>query len=148
MILFQSTPNYGAGRFCPYTQAMPRRSRLELPPIDRGKETIGTRIARIRKERGLSQAQLAEHIGIIQAIVSAYERGKLRLTADMAVRLAQALSVTTDELLQPSRARPPESKKPSLKVLRRLEKIEGLPVYQQRVLLSTIDHFLAAAQDS
>jgi hypothetical protein len=29
-----------------------------------------------------------------------------------------------------------------------MEQIEALPLYQQRVLLSTIDHFLAAAQDN
>jgi len=120
------------------------RSRLELPPIDQHEESIGLRIARLRKERGLSQAQLAERIGLIQALVSAYECGKLRLAAEMAVRFAQALDVTTDELLQPSAARVSTSKKPSLKLVRRMEQIEALPTYQQRALLTTIDGFIAA----
>jgi hypothetical protein len=33
----------------------------------------------------------------------------------------------------------------SLKILRRMERIEGLPLYRQRALLTTIDQFLAAA---
>jgi hypothetical protein len=33
-------------------------------------------------------------------------------------------------------------------VQRRIEQIEGLPLYEQRVLLTTIDEFLAAAQSS
>jgi transcriptional regulator with XRE-family HTH domain len=125
---------------------MPRRSRLELPPVDLHKEPIGLRIARIRKQRGLSQAQLADRIGIIQALVSAYERGKLRLAADMAVRFAQALAVTTDELLQPAAARTSKIKSPSLKLVRRMERIEALPTYQQRALLTTIDSFIAATE--
>ena len=77
---------------------------------------------------------------------SDYERGKLRLNADMILRLATALEVSTDDLLQP--AGPRDSKITSRKVLRRLERIEALQPAQQTVLLRTIDTFLegAAAQ--
>jgi len=37
--------------------------------------------------------------------------------------------------------------KVSRNMLRRLEQIESPPVYQQRALLTTIDNFIAAAQD-
>jgi len=46
-------------------------------------------------------------------------------------------------LLQPGG--PVESKKPSRKVLRRLEQIEALPPAQQTALLRTIDTFLEGA---
>jgi hypothetical protein len=65
----------------------------------------------------------------------------LKLSAEMAVRFARALEVTTDELLQPSGA-PKNGRKPSRKVLRRLELIETLPHTQQITLLRTIDTFL------
>lgn len=39
-------------------------------PLDGSEESISDRIARLRKERGFSQAELAERIGIIQALVS------------------------------------------------------------------------------
>ena len=45
------------------------------------------------------------------------------------------------------KAKKPASKQPSLKVQRRMEQIEALPLYEQRALLTTIDKFLAAAQD-
>jgi hypothetical protein len=38
------------------------------------------------------------------------------------------------------------AKQPSLKLVRRMEQIENLPVYQQRALLTTIDTFIAAAE--
>lgn len=129
---------------------MPRRSKLSLPALELGDESVGQRIARVRKERGYTQNELAERIGTIQALVSDYERDKLRLNADMAVRFAIALEVSTDELLGlhngngKSQAKS-NGRKPSRKVLRRLEKIEDLPTHQQAVLLKTIDTFIKAA---
>jgi len=133
----------------PYTQAMPAKSKLKLKPVDMGGESVGQRLARLRKERGLTQKQIAERTGLIQELVSNYETDKLRLNADMILRFAEVLEVSTDELLRGSKTKTPAAKKqPSIKLVRRMEQIEALPLYQQRVLLSTIDHFLAAAQDS
>lgn len=123
---------------------MPRVSKLSLPPIDWGKESIGQRVARIRRERGYTQVELAEKIGIVQTLVTDYETDRLRLTAEMAVRFAMALDVSLDELLHPKAAKT-SSRKPSHKVLRRLEQIEALPATQQTTLLRTIDTFLEVA---
>jgi transcriptional regulator with XRE-family HTH domain len=125
---------------------MPRASKLNLTPLPPSDETPGQRLARIRRERGFTQIELAEKTGLVQTLVSDYERGKLRLNADMILRLATALEVSTDDLLQPAGPRDP--KITSRKVLRRLERIEALQPAQQTVLLRTIDTFLegAAAQ--
>jgi transcriptional regulator with XRE-family HTH domain len=126
----------------PYTKSgMPRVSRLKLPPIP-AKESLGERVARIRKERGFTQVELAEKIGVIQSIVSAIERDVLKLSAEMAIRFALALEVTTDDLLMPAKRNGSQAKKPSRKILRRLEKIETLPRTQQTAVLKTIDNAL------
>lgn len=124
---------------------MPRVSRLKLAPLDPGPETVGQRIARIRKERGYTQREVADRIGIIPALVSDYENDKLRLNADMILRFAQVLEVTTDELLLPQSSKKRPGRKPSRKVLRRLEQIESLPRRKQDALLTTIDAFLNSA---
>lgn len=124
---------------------MPRISKLNLPPIDFGGETLGQRVARIRKERGFTQVDLAEKIGLIQNIVSAIERDRLKLSAEMAVRFATALDIGMDELLKPEETRAKNGRKPSRKVLRRLEQIEALPPVKQTALLRTIDTFLKGA---
>jgi transcriptional regulator with XRE-family HTH domain len=132
---FLPTPRYTAF-------VMPKASKLQLMPLPASDETPGQRLARIRRERGFTQIELAEKTGMVQTLVSDYERGKLRLNADMILRFATALEVSTDALLQPDG--PVESKKPSRKVLRRLEQIEALPLAQQTALL-TIYTFLEGA---
>lgn len=106
---------------------------------------MGQRLARIRKEQGYTQGELGKKVGIIQSLMSDYERDKLRLTAEMAVRFALALDISTDELLHP-KAKKPITRKPSLKVLRRMKQIESLPPSRQAVVLKTIDAFVRAAE--
>jgi transcriptional regulator with XRE-family HTH domain len=128
---------------------MPKKSKLSLTPIASDEETLGQRLARVRKEHGLSLVALAERTGLIQVLVSDYERGKLRMPAEMAIRFAEALGVTTDELLQPRKKSSAEktTKQPSIRLVRRMEQIESLPLYQQRALLTTIDAFLNNATE-
>jgi transcriptional regulator with XRE-family HTH domain len=128
---------------------MPRRSRLKLPPINFATdETFGQRLARIRKERGFTQVELAAKIGIIQSLVTSYECNRLRMHPEMVVRFALALGVTTDELLgmpKTSHASIRNSSRLSLKLVRRLQKIEHLTGTKQKALLHTIDVFLKGA---
>lgn len=77
-------------------------------------------------------------------LVTDYETDRLWLTAEMAVRFALALDVMLDELVHPN-ADKAASRKPSQKVLQRLEKIGDLPPMQQTTLLRTIDTFLEGA---
>jgi transcriptional regulator with XRE-family HTH domain len=98
-------------------QFMPPRSRLKLPPLDLGTETLGRRVARLRKDRGYTQVELAEKIGIIQELVLLG--------------------------LKEVRANGGVGKIPR-RVLRRVELIGGLPMRDQRALLNTIDKFVKA----
>jgi len=127
------------------TDTMPRKSHLRLPRLDLGKETLGERLARLRKERGYTQAELAEKIGIIQALVSDYELDKLRMHAEMVIRFAKALGVSTDELLVGTKATERNGLPKNRRVLRRINQIDQLPKRDQEALLRTIDAFLSKA---
>jgi transcriptional regulator with XRE-family HTH domain len=111
-----------------------------------GKETLGQRLARIRRERGFTQQHLAERTGLIQVLISDYERGKLRLSAEIAIRFVDVLGVTTDELLRGTKSPAAPKRQPSLKLLRRMEQIEKLSPHRQRALLAAIDVFLQNRQ--
>lgn len=104
---------------------------------------LGKRIAKLRKERGLTQVQLADKISIAQPVLSNYERGKLRPNHQVLTLLAKALQVSTDELLGlESTAR---SAPLNRRLFRRLKAIEKLPKRDQEALLRTIDAFIGKA---
>ena len=83
-------------------------------------------------------------MGLVQPLISEYENDKLRPHGEMVARFALTLEISADELLgvKPSKL---NGKRPSRKVLRRLERIEALPAHQQATLLKTIDTFLRGA---
>lgn len=122
---------------------MPRVSRLKLPPLDLEK-SLGERLAQIRNERGFTQTELAEKVGILQNIVSAYEKGRLRLTAEMLLRFAKALDVSADEILgiQTKQAKGSNGSIKNRRILRRIANIDKLSKRDQEALLRTIDAFL------
>jgi len=64
----------------------------------------------------------------------------------MVIRFAQALDVMTDEILGTKTSKKNGDGKLSLRVLRRLKRIEDLPQSQQKTLLKTIDTFIKAAE--
>lgn len=126
--------------------AMARPSRLKLPRLPdatvTSEESLGQRLSRFRKERGFTQVELALRMGITQALITDYERDKLRPYAEMVVRFALALGLSTDEVLgvRPS-AVAAEARVPR-RFLRRLEALAHLPKRDQEALLRTIDAFL------
>ena len=99
-------------------------------------ETVGQRLARLRRERGLTQAELAGRLGIAQPIVSDYERGELRLHGQLIVRLTEILGVSADELLglTPTPAAGPQVQR---RLVRRLRAIDRLPRRDQQALFRT-----------
>lgn len=108
-------------------------------------ESFGQRLARLRKERGFTQVEFAEKADTIQAIISDYERDKLRPYADVVVRFALLLGVSSDELLgiQACTVSSRRGPRPNRRFLRRLESLDSLPKRDQDALLRTIDAFLA-----
>jgi transcriptional regulator with XRE-family HTH domain len=121
---------------------MPRVSRLELPPLDYRDESLGRRLARLRRERGLTQADLAARIGILQTLVTDYEHDRLRLSAEMAVRFTLALGIPLDAWLLPEAASPAPHKRPSRAIARRMALLETLPRHHQRIVLTALDMLL------
>lgn len=62
-------------------------------------ETMGDRIAKLRKEKGLSQEKLAERLGVSSQAVSKWENDASCPDIGLLPELARVLEVTTDELL-------------------------------------------------
>ena len=62
-------------------------------------EIIGTNIAKYREAAGLTQAALAERIGISTAFVSRVERGQKKMKVETLYATAKALNVSVNALL-------------------------------------------------
>lgn len=62
--------------------------------------TIGEKIAKLRKEKGLTQSQLAEMISVSNKTISRWETGEGYPEISLLVPLAKALGVSTDYLLK------------------------------------------------
>lgn len=61
--------------------------------------TIGDKILYLRQKLDMKQKELADKVGITEATLSRYENGKRNPRGDIAAKLAKALGVTTDYLL-------------------------------------------------
>jgi transcriptional regulator with XRE-family HTH domain len=104
---------------------------------------LGERIARRRKEQGLTQVQLAELLGISQQLVAFYERGERRIPVDVLPEAARLLGVSVEELLG---LRPENGKRgPAPKLQQQLERISRLPRAKQRFVMDMLDTVLSQA---
>lgn len=119
---------------------LPRKSEAKKA----GADTLGQRLARIRRERGLTQIELAERLGTVQPVISDYERGLLRMNGEVIIALARILSVSADELLGIDQPRAVPTVK-NRRLLRRLHELDQLPQRDQQALLRTIEAFLRKA---
>jgi len=126
---------------------MPRVSTLKLPPINGGHRSIGSRLSQIRKEKGYTQIELAKKTGLTQALISSYERGRLRLSAETVIRFAKALGVSTDDILGFTKGSN-DTERVSLRLIRRLGRIESLPTSKQKTILKAIDFMIQSAQNT
>ena len=68
--------------------------------------TIGKRIALLRKEKGLTQEELANHMGVSPQAVSKWENDQTCPDISALPKLARLFGVTVDELLEGKEALP------------------------------------------
>ena len=66
-------------------------------------DNLGTRIATLRKEKGFSQTELANKVGITYAQIGRYEIKGAQPAADILKKIADALDTTSDYLMNGSK---------------------------------------------
>lgn len=73
---------------------------------------LGEKIWRLREQRGLSQEEFAEALGVSRQTVSNWENGKATPDALKFGVLCKVLQVSADELLETGRTSPPAEEAP------------------------------------
>lgn len=107
---------------------------------------FGQRLAAVRRNKGLTQAELATRMHTTQKMVEYYERRAPNPALDVIERAAVALEVSVADLLgsQPhtTRAKPG----PVSQLQRRFEQVKLLPRGEQEFVLKFLDTVLERAQ--
>jgi transcriptional regulator with XRE-family HTH domain len=102
---------------------------------------VGPRIARLRKERGLSQTALAKAVGISREAIGKYERGEATASVETAKRIANAFDVTLDYLVDDAAAGTFDKQ-----TVQRIQQLQNLPPEEQRHVFAIVDAYLRDAQ--
>jgi transcriptional regulator with XRE-family HTH domain len=90
-----SPAELGAAQLRGAAAEAPRVPRTGLSGLD---DDFGHRLQRLRKQRGMTLAQVAEHLGVSKPTVWAWEQGRSRPVGNRIDPLAEALGVTRNEL--------------------------------------------------
>lgn len=61
--------------------------------------SFGKRLTEVRKNKGLSQEDLAKHLGTKSPVIGRYERDEMKPSIDTANKLAEYLEVSLDYLI-------------------------------------------------
>jgi transcriptional regulator with XRE-family HTH domain len=107
-------------------------------------KAIGKKLRQLRDRRGLTQTEIAKQLGVDQSLVSAYERGAVRLHGAIIAAFAKVLHTSADEILCLKDV--PNGDFRDRRFIRRLERIEHLPKRSKQALLKTIDTYLAGSE--
>jgi len=106
---------------------------------------LGARIAQLRKERGLTQVQLAEALDISQQQMASFEVGRRKVPVSLLAPLARALSVSLEELVEQEAEKPKAKRGPIPKLQQQMDTISALPKPQQRFVMQVLETVLAQA---
>lgn len=85
-----------------FAPGVPERPSNTPPRAPGGAEALGPRLNRLRREAGLTLADVASALGVSKPTVWAWEKGKARPLPERLDAIAAALGVPADELAQPA----------------------------------------------
>jgi transcriptional regulator with XRE-family HTH domain len=103
---------------------------------------FASRLKQLRKQRELSQVQLAEAVGVHTNHIGRYERGESQASAQALKRLADALGVTTDYLIEGSSDEAAKARFEDRELLRQFQEVEQLPDADKVLVKSFLDALL------
>ena len=107
--------------------------------------SIGMQLAQLRKEKGITQGEMAKLLNVSQPMVSDYERGELRLHGELILQITDILKVSANDILGVKETKETSDAPQNRRLARRLQAIDTLPKRDQDALMRTIDAFLSKA---
>lgn len=108
--------------------------------------TFGERLRLARKQKDLSQTELGKLAGLHYTNISRYERGTSQPNADALKRLAEALGVSGDYLMEGTVQDAARARFEDRELLRQFQAVEKLPDDDKKVIKALLDAFLFKRQ--
>jgi transcriptional regulator with XRE-family HTH domain len=112
-------------------------------PAKTKRTEFGERLLAARQQLGLSQAQVAEKLGITQPSYAGWERRQTAIKPEHLVQLTAILNVTVDYLLGKENGRK-HSGGPAGKARQVFERVSQLPRATQQRILANVEDALTA----
>lgn len=107
---------------------------------------LGKRITTLRKEVGLTQAQLAQELNVSQQAVQSWEAGRRRIQIAVLPTVAKQLSVSLDTLLDEDVEHLPRKRGPASRLEQQIQMISQLPKGKQKFVSEMLDAIIIQAQ--
>ena len=101
---------------------------------------LGARMAKLRKDQGITQVQMAEWLSVSQQTINAYEVGRRRIQVSALPTVARLLGVSVEELV--GEASKPGKRGPAPKLQQQLEQLSRLPKPKQKFVMEMIETVL------
>lgn len=109
-------------------------------------EGFAQRLRDLRKQKNLSQTELGVLADLHYTHIGRFERGTSRPSGDTLKRLADALSVTSDYLLEGATDQAAKARFADRDLLRQFQEVELLPDDDKIVIKKLLDAFLIRKQ--
>jgi transcriptional regulator with XRE-family HTH domain len=104
--------------------------------------TFGQRLTEERLKKGLSKLDLSKIVEIHYSQIGRYERDQATPGSDMLKKLANALELTTDYLMNGTVSEQATDRIKDKKLITQFQKIAALPEESQVIVLALIDAFV------
>jgi DNA-binding XRE family transcriptional regulator len=107
---------------------------------------LGKCMAVLRKDSGLTQAQMAQALEISWQAVQSREAGRQRIQISIRPAVAKLLSVSLERLLGEETERTPRKRGPASRLEQQIEVISQLPKARQKMVSEMLDAVISQAQ--
>ncbi len=102
--------------------------------------TFGKRLGEVRKDKKMSQDDIAKKLDVHGAVIGRYERDEVKPSIDIATQIADALEVSLDYLVGSTDLLLDKS------IIKRIQEIQKLEKKEKEHLFLTIDALLRDAK--
>lgn len=103
---------------------------------------FASRLHELRRQKNFSQTELGQRAGLHYTHIGRYERGEARPTADALKRLADALGVSGDYLLEGSTTDAARARFEDRDLMLQFQQVEKLPAEDKELVKKVVEAFL------